>query len=83
MNLSTMSDSEIAEMLAGYEEDGVAGVLDVQNLVEMPTDLLVDLVAALDLVDSITEGQVGLDYPWLRKTLEGEYLRRAGQMPLK
>ena len=82
-SIADMSDAEIAEMLTNYEEAGSAGVLDVENLVEMPTDLLVELIVALDFVDEMSEGSAGEVYPWLMTNIEGEYQRRAGQMPLK
>lgn len=81
-NLAEMSDEEILATLADYDIQGNAGVLDVHNELEMPTELLVDLAVALDFIEETQIGKKG-DFAWLAKNIESEYSRRAGQIPLK
>jgi hypothetical protein len=79
--IAEMSDAEIMAVLEDYDKQGISGVLDVQNELEMPTELLVDLAVALDFVEEAGVASKG-DYDWLAKNIETEFARRAGQIPL-
>lgn len=78
-NLSEMSENQIIGMLSQYEEAGNNGLLEMENLVEMPTETLTTLsVALLFLSRRLPEGTVELRFPWLSKNVESEYRRRQG-----
>jgi hypothetical protein len=79
--IAEMPETEMLETLANYEREGNFGTLDVQNELEMPTELLVDLAVALDFVEEAGVASKG-DYAWLTKNIETEFARRAGQIPL-
>jgi hypothetical protein len=79
--IAEMPETEMLETLANYEREGNFGTLDVQNEIEMPTELLVDLAVALDFVEQAEVASKG-DYAWLAKNIETEFARRAGQIPL-